>query len=1031
MDDLVVVTTLKDLLGELGPGAVPDSGPGGRGSAVGAGESSDAHRRKRSSRDISSNISIERPGDGVAASSAERALLDALETLASSGASLAMIEEELAALKEDGDARAESMAALSKVLAGMSFPVQKLVLLGFDSSLWAPLINITADDLTPGFPFTQRQLEALWDMSVGLGLEQSHAHELLEVALQPLPLIKDSWAPVLALIALEKFDYYEVSSDLLLLDIADLDIQQCVYRMLRGLGRDAATLIHWFALDHSYVDNMLLQVLEDVGAAESSAEGFTAVAGVFEEVLRYVPQSAVPAALAHLLRMHGVDLYSIQTALAIASSSQVNLDRIPKTLDIDCSKPRREMSATTLTALRKVLADFPPLNAAFSALYNGGCLSRSHASSIMSGTAGASGNGATLLVVCIVLALLAAATLSVNTGNGRSGHSQRRSGAGKHGASARWRPRKTRSGSGRLDAPGGQNDGLAGTVISALAWFRDGVLELGVATAGAALSLLTLSGVGGAAPTGATDGASASAADKKAPSGGSSAAATSTSSNIKGKKDASQKPASRANAASSDEESSRAAGYKSGGSTSTTVNRKGGKQKRADDPKKKEEERKRDERRKQERQRKKEEARKREGERARRLEANLAEKTRLERLRREEEQRQSEAELAEDRAREERRQKRKEDEERRRQARKKQRQADERQKDAEAAGRRDAKHDKDSRQQKQQQQKQQQQKQHQLDDAPTTRERPMVDKQRGQNGEQSQTSKASAAASKATGASKSKRSRRGKDPAQPGTRDDGKALMPGSADDAKSQTTTQAQSKPGGKKKAQKDRSAAATSVALPDWDSGYSNAASEGTALPAWPAMPGGSEDWPEDDASAGPEDALAFPSAQAETDEWESGPIVGAGTAPLGWGDVPQGEGDNVEKSLAPLSLGLSKSDHEWLKSLKRRQKKQDQQRSKPPPSSIVGASAQPNTDAAAAAAKPDWAPSVGDKDPWDTPIKVPPPRAATSSSSFKSGLGSVSNLISQMRVPARLRSRLGLGTPPTSREAKEDSDAGASAL
>jgi len=300
----------------------------------------------------------------------------------------------------------EELVAFSEAMDELPEPVVKLVMLGFDTVLWRHALNISRQELVAGYQFTESQIEDLWEMTWGLGIRQEHDVELLEVALEPLPVLQESWAPVLALIALEQLAYHDLATNLLLLDLNDMDIRHCVIRMLRRLGKSAVAQIRAFALDQRRIDPSLAELVEEIGLEEArNPVVFELCVDSLLAILMTAEKTDIPSILSHLLKLHGVDSASTEGVLFKAES--IDEDLISK-----CHPPSQSISRTTFARIRRVVGFSRPLSAALAALYRGGCLRTDDGLS----------NAVSLAVAATVLLTLGGCTFAL----GRSRTSKRR-----------------------------------------------------------------------------------------------------------------------------------------------------------------------------------------------------------------------------------------------------------------------------------------------------------------------------------------------------------------------------------------------------------------------------------------------------------------------------------------------------------------------------------------------------------------------------------------------------------------------------
>ena len=213
---------------------------------------------------------------------------------------------------------------------------------------------------------------------------------------------------VLALITLQRLDYYDLTPDLLLLDLNDIDIRACVIRMLTTLGPDAVAPIRWFALDHAHVDRSLLQLLEDIGR-DGDSRTFNLCSEALLDIMMSISTTLVPVTLVHLLRLHGVDQLSMKTVLQAAE-----LAKPAHVVDLKCSPPEHPLSATTLAHAKQAVTHNHPLSTALAALQRSGCLRSEDAVS----------DAATLILAACVLCLLGSLTWVLS--RGRSSRKRRR-----------------------------------------------------------------------------------------------------------------------------------------------------------------------------------------------------------------------------------------------------------------------------------------------------------------------------------------------------------------------------------------------------------------------------------------------------------------------------------------------------------------------------------------------------------------------------------------------------------------------------
>mmetsp|Transcript_8947 Transcript_8947/g.22017 ORF Transcript_8947/g.22017 Transcript_8947/m.22017 type:complete len:1410 (-) Transcript_8947:337-4566(-) len=261
----------------------------------------------------------------------------------------------------------EDLVAFSDVMGEVSAPVVKLVMLGFDTGLWRRALNISRDELVAGYDFSAAQIDYIWEMSWRLGIRQAHAVELLDIALEPLPVLQESWAPILALIALQQLDYYDLAPDLLHLDLNDVDIRWCVIRMLWALGVDAVAPIRWFARDHNLVDHSLLQLLEDIGR-EGDENARVLCTEALIDIMHSISRKVAPVLLIHLLRLHGVDADAVNLVLRAASNEYVD------DVVFTCEPPEYPLSLSTLRAARGALSNSHPVSVALGLLSRADCL---------------------------------------------------------------------------------------------------------------------------------------------------------------------------------------------------------------------------------------------------------------------------------------------------------------------------------------------------------------------------------------------------------------------------------------------------------------------------------------------------------------------------------------------------------------------------------------------------------------------------------------------------------------------------------
>jgi len=275
-----------------------------------------------------------------------------------------------------GSASVQDLVEFSEVMGDVSTPVVKLIMLGFDTALWRRELNISRDELEAGYSFTPSQLEEVGHIAWDLGVRQAHAVELLDVALEPLRVLQESWAPVLALMALQQLDYYDLTPDLLLLDLNDVDLRNCVIRMLRAVGRDSIAPIRSFTIDRSKVDWSLIELVEEIGW-NAGAETFHLASTALVDILMSVPLYHVPRVLVNLLTLHGVDSDSVRAVIKICKASQHPTEEgelEATNIGTECRLPKRPLPSSAISAVRQAFSHDHVMTVAISSLQRRGCL---------------------------------------------------------------------------------------------------------------------------------------------------------------------------------------------------------------------------------------------------------------------------------------------------------------------------------------------------------------------------------------------------------------------------------------------------------------------------------------------------------------------------------------------------------------------------------------------------------------------------------------------------------------------------------